>query len=361
MRRITFIALVLVASAAVSTPTRLRAQGDSHLQIHGYLTQAFGIADGGTFAGIPTAGTTDYRTLALLFRYQMSDHDNLTIQLSHRRLGVSPDVAGEPDVKLDWAYYNRQFGALDVKVGRIPIPAGIYNELRFVGVTLPMYRPPFNFYLEGAFTSETVDGGVARYELFQGSPWTVDISGYYGSYTMINRVQVDTEYVPVSADVHHAVGGQGWINTPIEGVRFGGGASREEVQNGAFPGTWKEWHLSADVNLPKATARGEYRVFDLPTLRYTAYYGSLDVHVTDQFSLHGLADFADFTYPPLPKVSFNKEFAAGVSYAFRPNLVLKVEGHTTKGFWADKPVLDPTAGDPAATVRYGIISLSTAF
>jgi hypothetical protein len=360
MRRLTFIALALCMSSTALVPAALTAQSDSHLQVHGYLTQAWGIADGGTFAGIPTEGTTDYRTLALLFRYDLGEQDNLTIQLSHRRLGVSPDVVGEPDVKLDWAYYDRQFGAFDVRIGRIPIPAGIYNELRFVGVTLPMYRPPFNFYMEGAFTSETVDGAVARYTLFQGDAWSVDASAYYGSYTMVNRAQIDTQYVPVSANVQHAVGGQAWINTPIDGVRFGGGLSTEDVKDGEFPGRWNEWHASADINLPAVTARAEYRTFGLPQLRYTAYYGSLDLHVTDRFSLHGLADFADFTYYPLPTIKFNKEYAAGVSFAVRPNLVLKGEVHTTNGFWADSPVLDPTSNAPA-TVRYGIISLSTAF
>ena len=358
MRNTVSFALVLLG--AVGLPAATAGQDESPLQVHGYMTQGWGIADGGTFAGVPEGGTADYRNLAIQFRYGMSRHDNLTFQFSHRRLGANAIVVGEPDVKLDWAFYGRQAGALSFRVGRIPIPAGIYNEVRDVGVLLPLYRAPFNFYLEGAFTSETVDGAVASYELFSGAPWSLEVSGYYGRYDMINRANVGGTYVPVPTNVDEVVGGQAWLNTPVDGVRFGGGISTQQVEQGDFAGTWTIWHASADVSLSRVTARAEYRSFDLPVLDYVAYYGYLGVNVTHQLTLHGQADFADLTYGPLPQLDMNDAYTAGISFAFRPNLVLKGEMHFTEGYWSDVPVLDPTSQSPAS-VRYALISLSTAF
>lgn len=350
----------LLALALIGLPAVAVAQSDSPLQVHGYMTQGWGAASGGTFLGIPEGGTADYRNLAIQFRYAMGDQDNVTFQFSHRRLGTSPMVAGEGDVKLDWAFYARAVGNATVRIGRMPIPAGIYNEVRDVGVVLPLYRAPYNFYLEGAFTSETVDGIVASYEFFRGTDWSLELSGYYGRYDMINRANVGTAYVPVPTNVDQVVGGQAWLNTPVPGVRFGGGASTQNVEAGPFAGTWNLWHASADVSLSRVTARAEYRSFDLPSLDYVAYYGYLGVHVTEQLTLHGQTDFADLTFGPLPQVDMNDAYTAGMSFAFRPNLVLKGEMHFARGFWGDAPVLDPTTDSPAS-IRYGIISLSTAF
>jgi hypothetical protein len=67
MRSLGSTAIAAMAfAAALSAPAA--AQTDGRLQVHGYLTQAFGIADGGTYLGVPTSGTADYRTMALLCR-----------------------------------------------------------------------------------------------------------------------------------------------------------------------------------------------------------------------------------------------------------------------------------------------------
>lgn len=59
-------------------------------------------------------------------------------------------MAFEPDVKLDWAFYERKLGQdTSIRVGRIPQPMGLLNETRYVGTLLPFYRAPYNFYQEG--------------------------------------------------------------------------------------------------------------------------------------------------------------------------------------------------------------------
>ncbi|HEX9729516.1 MAG TPA: hypothetical protein VGA37_13500 [Gemmatimonadales bacterium] len=351
---------MLCLSALIGITAPATAQVDSQLSIHGYLTQGYGIANGGTFLGVSESGTGDYRNAAMQFRYALTDKGNVTLQFSHRRLGQSPVVTDEADVKLDWAFVGHRFGDVDVRIGRTPIPAGIYNEVRDVGVVLPLYRAPFNFYLEGAFTSETVDGVVASYDVVPAAGWGLEFSGFAGGWGMINRMTIDSSYAGLAVRVEQGLGGQFWLTTPIDGLRAGVGASRQEIDQGDFAGTWKEWHASVDGTFHWFTARAEYRVFDLPILDYAAYYGYLGLHATERLTFHGQADFADLEYAPLPSVDFNDAYTAGASYAFQPNLVLKGEAHFTKGYWADAPVIDFTSDRPAS-VNYVVISLSTAF
>jgi hypothetical protein len=73
----------------------------SKLTVHGFLSQAYGRADGETAFGIPNTGTTDYRTAALQFGYGLTDKDRLVIQLGHQRIGVADEGAFLPDVSLE--------------------------------------------------------------------------------------------------------------------------------------------------------------------------------------------------------------------------------------------------------------------
>ena len=295
MRNVLSTGLVLV-TLALATPA---AAQETKLQVHGYLTQAYGAAHGGTFLGIPEGGTADYRTAALQLRYTMTPNDQFVWQFSHRRLGTSPITVGEPELKVDWLFYSRQMGNLDLRVGRLPIPAGIYNEVRDVGVLLPLYRAPYDFYLEGAFTSETVDGLSAGYHLFADAPWNVEVSLFGGRYDMTNSntsydsVGTPIAHTPEVVNVDNALGTQLWLNTPVDGVRAGFGASRLDVQSGDFEGKWTEWHGSLDARTHWATLQAEYRRFAIPDVNYTAGYVYAGFHATPQLTLHGQMEFSD--------------------------------------------------------------------
>jgi hypothetical protein len=361
MRRVISTALVLFAVAAGSATAQ-----ETKIQVHGYLTQAYGAASGGTYLGIPEGGTADYRTAALQFRFAATPSDQFVWQFSHRRLGQSPITQGEPELKLDWFFFNKQLGAVDLRVGRIPIPAGIYNEVRDVGVLLPLYRAPFDFYLEGAFTSETVDGVVAGTRLFPASPWNVEVSAFGGRYDMINReTSADSTglvYLPEAADVETAVGTQVWVNTPVDGIRAGLGASHMDVRNGGFAGSWGEWHGSLDARTKWVSVQAEYRRFDIPDVIYTAGYVYAGFHATPKLTLHGQTAFGDVTLtdtPGNPVFDYDRTKTVGASFAFRPDLVVKGEYHFTNGHWADAPVSD--IGMPTVKVNYLLFSLSTSF
>jgi hypothetical protein len=362
MKAHTILALI---AATVFVPHLAQAQGLDRLSIHGYLMQGFGISDGGTIFGIPEDGTTDYRNAALQFRYALSSKDYVTLQFSHRSLAQSTLVPPDEDnIEVDWAFYGRHIGDFEVKLGRVAIPAGIYNEIRDVGVLLPFYRAPFNFYLEGAFTSETIDGAVASYLAGADSPWNAEISAFGGEWNLASRTRTADSYVSENARATGAYGGQLWINTPLDGVRFGGGASRYYVPVSRMPGEWKEWHGSIDITLPLITAQSEIRKLIFENGSYLTYYAYLGIRPIPQLTLNAMADFADLSleFPGygILEWDYHDEYVLGANYALTSSVVLKLEGHKTDGLWPDAPVADGVTV-PSVPVDFLILSVAVAF
>src|SRR5215212_1792338 len=105
----TVAALATVAAlTSIGTAATAGAQdAASKLSVHGYLTQGAAVSDSSKVVGISKQGTTNYRRAALLMRYAQSPRDAFVIQVAHRALGDSPTMNFEPDVKLDWAFYER--------------------------------------------------------------------------------------------------------------------------------------------------------------------------------------------------------------------------------------------------------------
>ena len=355
--------MMVLAAACVAGATSGAAQEADKLTIHGYLTQAYAITDGPTLLGIPGTGTTDYRTAALQFRYAVSNSDNVTLQLSHRRLGRDIATSGEAPVQLDWAFYGHRFGNFDVRIGRAPIPSGIYNEVRDVGVLLPFYRAPFNFYLEGSFTSETVDGVTASYETPNTAGFGFEATAFAGGWDMNERTvsQSSGAVIVNHTRVEKGIGAQVWLRTPLEGVRIGAGGSRYEADpSSLLPGTWKEWHASFDARRSRATLQSEYRRMITPDIDYNAWYVYAGVRPVSHLTLHAQVDRAGLVTGGLSRFDFNNDNALGASWAFRSNLVLKAEGHSADSFWTDSPTVRIGVDGPTK-VRYYIISLSTSF
>lgn len=363
MKTTAIIGVIGALAFGLSQPTA--AQFADQMSIHGHFTQAFGVADGGQFLGISDQGVGDYRTAALQFRYQIGDNDAMTVQFSHRSMGRSPITANEQDVQLDWAFYNRRAGDFDVKVGRVPIPQGIYNESRDAGVVLPLFRAPFAFYFEGAFTSETVDGLVGNYRAFAGD-WGLELSTFGGSWATTDREVVDdTTVIGIETRVDRGAGVQLWVETPIQGVRFGGGGSlyhRSDEAGSFFGGNWSEARLSLDASLEPVTLQSEFRRFDQNNLVYNTYYVYLGVRPVRRLTLHGQFErsLLDLKGTPL-NGEYYKDRVAGLSYAFRPNVVVKSEMHFTDGFFADSPIVDFNGVDLPTPVDYFLFSISTSF
>jgi len=390
------------ASAQAGQPSS--NTGQSKFSFHGFMTQAYADASftespiiplpNGTFGpaaspnglevaiGIPEDGTFDYRFLALQFRYDISEKDVFTVQLSSRELGFSPTTDTEDEVELDWAFYERKLSDnTSLKVGRIQIPMGIFNETRDVGVLLPFYRPAFNFYREGTFTSETVDGLLVQHEFFPDSDWGLQVSAYVGEWDL---VFLDPA-VPDLATLEKAESGYGyqiWLALPASDIRIGTGLNsyktdvlfgeRTDIYFASFEGVFSRFTLRAEAQAAELVFPGPFG--SQLNVDVASWYAQAGYAVTDQFSIwvQREEDTVDagcvcFLTDP-PKRDNFPDWGVALNYAFTPSLVLKGEYHQTEAT-AAASTIDFSTGVPLLVNSfypygkgsYTILSLSVSF
>lgn len=360
-----FLGLWLIMAVLVPTSAQgVEAGGDAaaeansywqdHFSLHGYVTLGYAQADFG-LEGTPTAdevmlgieegGTFPYGNAALNLRYDPAPRHSLILQLAAAELGVSPtdDVEGDPE--LDWLFY--QFEPTQhtrLRLGRQPVPVGIFNEIRDAGVILPFFRPAYVFYREGAVLSETVDGISVSHDFFSTSPWTLDATVYYGEFDVLRQgLGFQTDVVENAAE--EALGSQLWLGTPASGLRVGAGFMNWNVPDPEVADNkseWRSWQASAEYLLDRWVLRGEYRRTEVEfftgssrtfALDYTAYYLQLGRRFGSRLTLYLQSEHADGQQISDLYVGGSEDFkdrrdlGVSVTYEFSPNLVLKAEHH----------------------------------
>ena len=374
-----------------------RSYWDDHFQLHGYLTTAYSDYDPDTSApfrssdeivlGLDEDGTFDYRTAALQLRYDPNPKNTFVVQLSHRRLGESPIKDAEDDVELDWLFYEYKFGDhTSIKIGRVPVPLGIFNEYRDVGTLLPFFRPSFNFYREGSFVSETVDGVVVHHRFGGASDWSLDADGYYGEWDLLESGSA-TNAALFEAQVSNAIGVQLWLNTPVDGLRFGlGGQTYDVSEESGFnlqEANWDSWYVSVDGSFEDFSARFEYKSLEFPVDNSASpdgeattdnYYFQLGWLPVEKLGLYVQQEYGGVEQTSaifLNPLDFNQREDLGfaVNYSFLPGVVLKGEYHEQKFDLVTGAVLSfPPGGGFKVDVQftefkseYFIFSLSLSF
>jgi hypothetical protein len=353
------LAMALPCGAGADPPDP-PPEAEKKLVIHGYLSQAFAVSDGYQVLGIPSDGTFDYRTAALQFRASVSSRDSFVIQFSQVRLGESPVMEVRNEIDLDWIFYERLLAAgTSLRVGRVRAPYGIYNETRFVGPLLPFFRAPEAFYGEASFAFDRLDGIVLSRSLFAARRFSLDADLYAGEWRFLQADKATW------ARAKKGLGGQLWLNTPLRGLRVGIAGNRSNWSNSlqALPGAkpaHERWAASVDGRFERFRLSAEFQRDSFPGGAFESSYALVSLHVTDELSLNLQAAQARAR---IALARFDEQVlrdrAAGLSYAFRPGLVVKVEGHWIKGRNFDEPGV--TVFSPPLEAKYLIVSLSTLF
>jgi hypothetical protein len=358
-------AAALLASSTLSVPVAAQDGLADRVTVHGYLTQAYGTTSGVGLLGIPADGTADYRKLALLTRFSPVRNTDVVLQLGHRRMGTDIAINSYPNVTVDWAFAQQTLGELKLRAGRLPQPAGIYNEIRYLGTLLPFFRAPYQVYSEGF---DVLDGVGAAYTLGRGNAYSLEWSAAYGSgeFRVTNYATPDGNPMIGKSKVRDILANQLFLNTPF-GVRLG--FNRKDYRaNGLIatnavtyePG-WSNVY-SVDANASRATLRGEVLQTETNGTVYVGGYVQAMLRATEQLSLNaelGKSD-ARITIPMIPRIDYplSRERAFGASYAFDPRFVLKAEHRWFEGTGTDTFTMP---GAPAPRTRALILSVATAF
>lgn len=381
------LALALLTVAWPLASGDARAEEDGKLQVFGFLTQAYGWSERGSIRGTSEDGSTDLRNLALQFRWQRSDREAVVVQLSHERRGNDFLFPDEDEVELDWAFYQLQIGARnELKVGRLNLPLGIYNEIRDVGTLLPFFDLPVSFYAGVLSTAETLDGVSFARTFAPRSEWDLEATAYFGGWeTFEQKVDLESRFLlsNLPARAENGLGVQLWLNTPTEGLRLGAGFLTWQLESPlSGPGArnrWRSWHLSFDLARERWLFRSEMRRWRFeqdvgafiggPSLVANAerdgFYAQAGVWLTPRLALFGqVEDLAlrdDSALVPQLE-DFHQDAALSLNYRFRPDLLLKAELHSSDTFFplgsGDPP---PGPGQLANEVEWAIVALSVDF
>lgn len=370
---------VLIAGL-FAAPVAAQEQED-RLSVHGSANIAYGRTDRLPYFGLTRDGTTDYRAIALQFGYKISDADRVVVQLLHRNFGTSPLRAIQPVVEPVWAFYEHKFGnGTSVKLGRNPLPRGLFNEVRFIGTLLPFYRVGSAVYGE---TLEFLDGVVVRKQFDVGNDWSVEGYLFGGGFDLKGQIPQGNQNFVFNLRNENTVGTQVWLNTPLEGVKVGGFlASYQQTPAAGLPDSTRPartttYMLSADGSFERGFVRGEYSAFRSPVpsfLDVYSWYTSAGVHATEKltFAVEYSGGNNNLRLPPLPNLDLplNKDIALGVTYKPSAQVAFKLEGHRIEGYAFDVPVpsvIPPTAPPfvatlaPASKTYYGLLSVAFSF
>jgi hypothetical protein len=368
--RVTALLAVLLACTG---PAAVGQALDDKLSVHGYLTQAYARSAHHQLLGINEEGTFDYRTGALQVRYDMDAANAFVLQLSHERVGASPIAQLKDDLEVDWLFYQHRFAdSTSVRLGRVPIPAGIYNEIRDVGTLLPFYRPPDDVYRDTSFASETLEGVVVSRRFGRGD-WGLEVQPYLGQFDFFAGTTTVNQG-------RHAYGVQLWLETPVDSLRLGAGARRlDHVTQGMDLDEVSQWSAALDARVGRFILQGEYVAHDwrnpagaarltgnLALAYADVYYGLIGLRPVEKIGVYAQASFTEVGfYSPLTRGriaidDYSEDLAAVVNIALRPDVVLKVEGHRNEGRGVEDDPQALLAPEPAVT-RYGIVSLSVSF
>jgi hypothetical protein len=324
------------------------------------LTQAYARAEVPIY-GIPAAGTSDLRTVALQLRYAISPKDEIVLQGRHRRLGESMLAVAEDDVQLQWAFYRRRMGNFSVRVGKVPMPMGFYNEIRNVGTLIPFYKAPVAIYPDGF---DTFDGVNVNYDLSLGS-WSVGAAANLGSFGMA-YVFPDEEGVPV---VHRYRGtikqsGTLTVNTPITGLRVRGSLIKFDEPSASVPNEMAEATYtlgSVDGSFTHFNVQSEYGRLKFEGGVQNQFYAQAGIKPHERVTLNTQYETSRLELQ-IPDVGTFKQtsiedVAVGANYALANDIVLKLEGHRASGFTFDNQAF----GSPKQRGNYVISSLSVSF
>ncbi len=327
-----------------------------HFQLHGFLSTAYvdfepdvrtqgdDVALG--FVGDAEDGTFDYRAAAIQLRYDPSPKHTLVVQLDHGKFGDSPINDATDGVELDWLFYQYHFtDATSIKVGRVPVPLGIFNEYRDVGTLLPFFRPSFNVYREGSFVSETADGFVFHHRFGEAdSRWRVSVDLYYGEWDLLESGSSNNAPL-VETSVNQGYGVQFWLETPVDGLRLGLGAQTYDVdETSGFndeEANWDSWYASIDGVFEKFVARAEFKALKFPVDNLNSplgeaeapnFYYQLGWLPIEKLGFYVQQEFGDVeqTSPIFFRtLDFKQREDLGFSvvYSILPSLVLKGEYH----------------------------------
>ncbi|RTE64957.1 hypothetical protein EH243_14890 [Amphritea opalescens] len=361
---------------------------DHDFSVNGFITQGFFATDHNNVYGESSDhGSFDFHEIGLNTAYRFTPKLRGAVQVMSRQAGEVDN--GEP--KLDYALLDYRFTdsveqAVGVRVGRLKVPFGFYNETRDVAFTRPSIMLPQSLYFDQARDLElSIDGAILYGSLSAPGGW-FDIDLLYGSPQKDTNVEYAYLAMDAAGKFDDSEGLMGRIvyNTNNGGVRVGATVSEYRLSykpaGGSFPYEFNKGDLklnvamlSAQYNTEHWSLTGEYMVHDIdwtelggiyaarPKTPLTSYYLQLQYRLNYNWDLllryddlkldgddpQGVLNSQLFGRPA--HNFYSKDITLGVGWRPNADWLFRAELHNVEGTgWA----AEQDNQDPAALRKY---------
>jgi hypothetical protein len=383
-----FLCLALSLGLLYAHNTAQAFDLNDDLRINGFLSQGYLKSWENNLFGESTDGTFQINEFGLTVNARVSEHLRIGGQLLSRDLGTE----GNNEVLLDWGMADyRRLDWLGLRIGKVKLPIGLYNQGRDSDFLRPMAFLPQSVYDENKRNLMVAATGVSLYgNLSLGQSGDLEYQSYYGEINfaedsgharglqaLATRIAATRNQVIIGfkADNRYVYGGALVYSPPLSGLRLGAsyftGKSRftfdladadNRVSQGYGSGNNKNFlvfsaeythsnmTLSAeymeftanriilDIDVPDSRSQGgyvqlSYRLFDplVASILYDVFYADKDDRRGTQLVARGQPNY----------LGWRKDLGVGLRWDVTSNWVLKAEWHEVEGAALQLPLFNP--------------------
>ncbi len=341
LRGLTTWLTVLLLSAGVA-PLRGQDLGD-RVTLHGFAGWSYGRTNVNNYLSGTPDGNYREGNFALNIAASLGDRLTIVAQPSFSQ-GVEE---GSSAVALDYAFAQWAFSdAVQLRLGKVQQPFGLYAEILKVGTLRPFYSLPQSVYGPSGMVADGLTGISLRLSTAADKPWQLTADVYGGGVDLteflvpvdINRGDTLSPPADRENEVNRDVfGGRILLRTPISGLSFGSSAFTGVATEGGESNRNTLFGLQAEYLTDVWSIRGEY-AHNSEGDKYITNAGYVEAayRFTRAWQLALRYDQFQNTLPGIPSPEFpemlkHRAASVGVSYWFNPNLVLRAAYHDVHG------------------------------
>lgn len=359
----------LLWCAAVSGVVPMSAAADllDQLEVHGFATQGFVKTSANSFFGDSENGSFEFTELGINATLEPSSSVRLSGQLLARKAGAMSDGSPRVDFAVaDLSLFSSTDASVNILIGRVKNPLGLFNDTRDVAFTRPSVFLPQTIYFQSVRSlALSADGIAVRAKKFSDFG---NLELQLGLGKPFVDENVEYAYLGGSFEGDYAARGASWVGrlmfeTADEKWRLALSGADTSLEFQPEPGdivppgiteilfmvasvqyVSEEWTLSTEYVLEPNEYRGFYGMpfsGESPTLE--GYYAQLNWHVTHNVDLmlryeEGFVDREDRdgrhfeAATGLPAHSrYLKGIAVGARWDVTPDFMLSAEFQRSNG------------------------------
>lgn len=347
----TILSLFLVGGLAT---TGANALDKDDIAIHGFGGWAYGVTDGNRYLVGDEDGKFDNVQFSLNLTAQTHERFTIVTQLKFE------EQEDDLETELDYAFVEIKLNkTLNLRLGRVKHPYGIYAEIFDVGTLRPFFLLPQSIYGAQGITSQHYDGAGLRGSQ-HGEAWGVEWDVYAGEFEgqlelpgpLTGDPSQIFESIAVSEfQIEDVIGGRLNVFTPLDGLTFGfsayDGSQRLQSLGGQeSSASYSVYGAHVEYLTDRWSIRSEISKIEVASgdsFEGDGFYFEAAYRFSDHWQVAARYDDFDATIGPLAPIDLSQlpPFAAqftesqdiglGLNYWLSPTLVLRLNLHLVEG------------------------------